>query len=145
MGIIMAVFMGLYQFLGPSGESYYPWTILFIPGLIGGFATFIGAILFLIGSNEFGKTHQKFVLYAVIIYIVGSFFGMMIGFGVSSITNLDHVYSSNFVRAIVTGLTYIFALYHLQNKMGRNILYSAFVISIIISSINVLLYIFNIY
>ncbi len=145
MGIIMAVLLGFYQYFGYSGESFFPWGgILLIIGVIGGFIILIGGILFLIGSNEFGKKHQKFVLYAVFIYIFGSIFGMMIGMGVSSLIYSDYLPTSSIVRAIVTGLTYIFALYHLENKMGRNILYAAFVISIIIGIITLSLNMFNI-
>jgi tetrahydromethanopterin S-methyltransferase subunit D len=45
------------------------------------------------------------------------------------------IFISSIIGAILGGLTYIFALYELENKIGRYILYAAFAISIMISGI----------
>jgi hypothetical protein len=116
-----------------------------IVGGIGGIIVFIGAILFLIGRKEFNEKHQRFVIYAVILFVISIiliFFLVVIGTFIN-ITAGTTDFSSSMViptitGAILGGLVYIFALYELEDKKGRYILYTAYIVSIIIAVVIVL-------
>jgi MFS family permease len=129
-----------------------------IIGGIGGFIGLIGAIFFLIGRKEFGEKHQKFVFYAIIIFItsivvtailggimtLSTYSSVSSGFGPSS----DHsqivdslkiaMTMTAFITLITTalgGLMWVFALYQLENKNGRMALFVALIVMIVVSAI----------
>jgi len=119
-------------------------------GGIGGLISLIGAILLIAGRKEFGEKHQKYIIYALVIFIAGMIIsGVIVGIGIfftisdymteaSAISNTNLapvVFISTVVGAITGGLTYVFALYELENKKGRYVLYAAFILSVVIAII----------
>jgi MFS family permease len=152
ISIISTILTGLYYFMtnSESFSNLIGMIGLGALGAIGGLLALIGGILFLIGRKEFGERHQKFVIYAVIILIVGIIIsGVVSGIGVfmsvsQSIANGGDAqftwtgYSiliSTIIGSITGGLAYVLALYELENETGKRILYLAFIVSIILAGI----------
>ena len=144
--MIGTLIFGLYQFFVPIEriEDIFRYIMLGIIGGIGGIISFVGAILFLIGRKEFGERHQRFVIYALICIVIGviasfavsivSSFMMIVAQGgdVSRFSSAS-VFFPTITGAITGGLAYVFSLYELQDDNGRKLLYTAFVVSILIS------------
>ena len=114
-------------------------------GLVGGLLSFVGIILFILGRKEFGERHSKFVIYALILFIVSFVVpiivvaGMMFavvssvmsnGGDFSSIQNIFYIIP---LASIIGGLAYILLLYELENKIGRYVLFLAFAVTVIVS------------
>ena len=114
-------------------------------GSIGGLFSFIGIILMLVGRKEYGEMHRKYVIYAIIIFILsivigGIFMAMIIYFAVSQGVGGDPGVLSYLlyiipIASIMGGLSYIFLLYKLETKEGTIVLFVAFIVTIITSII----------
>jgi len=142
-----------------SGFNQTILTTILTSGLIssiGGILLLTGAVLFFLGRKECNEKHQKFVLYALIVFIITVLI-LLISFTVSLSSSLlsstehtellnDAAYISDFLKktltttaiispllAFLTGLIWILALYHLQNKKGKIVLLFAFVTMILFS------------
>ena len=111
-----------------------------IIGLIGslnGLFVLIGGLLIVIGRKEFGEKHQKYTMYAVIIFvlniIISAFLGMFLSLNIfnNSISNL----TISIINAVIIGLIYIFLLIELEDQKGKNILYCTYIVSIVITVI----------
>jgi len=133
-----------------SGNFTFP--LFLIPlGFIGGIAgviAVVGGIYFLIGSKEFGESHKKFVLYAVILFVIYIVVVMAITMFTAFLTfsfvsqslftqntaftveNINQIMSMTLITspimAIFSGLIWVFGLYHLENKNGRIVLFSGY-------------------
>jgi MFS family permease len=152
IGIISTGLLGIFQFISPdeSTSNIFSFIGFGIIGAIGGLLVLIGGILFLVGRKEFGEKHQKFVLYAVIIFIVGLVISSIIA-GIGTFISISQSFAggteidtsmmgysiiiSTIIGSITGGLTYVFALYELEDDKGKRILYLAFIVSIIIGII----------
>lgn len=111
---------------------------------IGGLLSLIGILLIIIGGKEFGERHKKFVIYALILFILSIIIpgivvaGLLFTF-ISTMSNggdfnaIQNIFYVIPLASIIGGLAYILLLYELENKIGRYILYSAFVVTIIVS------------
>lgn len=119
-----------------------------IPGAIGGFLGLIGLILIMVGRKDYGEQHSKFAIYALIIFIISIIISVIISIvqsfttyssslsATSGLQNLPLIMAINtIISAILSGLMYIFLLYHLENEKGRIILYAAVFTSIFFSII----------
>jgi len=126
-----------------------------IIGVIAGLIALIGGIFFLMGSKEFGESHKKFVFYAVIIFIIyivamiivtmfttfltfsvvsQSFFTQNTSLNIESLSQiLSMALITSPLMAIVSGLIWVFGLYHLENEKGRLILLSGYVCMIAVA------------
>lgn len=127
-------------------------------GIIGGLIGLIGAIFILIGRKEFGEKHRKFVFYAIIILVISivasvaiaglttfmTIFSMSQSFGSSNDPSqvLESLRNSNImtitaaigpISAALGGLIWVFALYQLENKNGKTILFAALICLIVTS------------
>lgn len=114
-------------------------------GGIGGLCSFIGIILLIIGRKEFGEKHSKFVIYALILFILAFVIPTIVIAGVtfSYVTqsmggNADPSFIQNIffiipLASIIGGLAYVFLLYELENKIGRMVLFAGFAVYIITS------------
>jgi len=115
---------------------------------IGGILTLIGAILFYVGRKEFGEKHQKFVFYALIIFVISIIISIVIA-GITMYSTFSSVSQNMFsetdpsesidlirnsyllpitsfssiISAIVGGLIWVFGLYNLENSQGKKVLY----------------------
>ena len=150
--MISAGLLGLYQFITPdeSVSNLFGMIGFGIIGGIGGLLFLVGGILFLIGRKEFGERHQKFILYAVIIFVVGIIISGVVG-GIGTIITISQsiangsetdiswvgysILISTIIGSITGSLAYVFALYELEDENGKRILYLAFIVSIIIAII----------
>lgn len=144
--------IGIYYYMIPGeGSSNLFGMIGFsILGGIGGLIFLVGGILFFIGRKEFGERHQKFVIYAIIVFVIGIIISAVIG-GIGVFISISQsladgaetqlswtgysILISTIIGSITGSLTYVLALYELENEIGRRILYLAFIVSIIIASI----------
>jgi len=124
---------------------------------------FIGYILYLIGYifmliggiyyKEYGEKHRKFLIYSlimllvlIIVVIIQTVYQSMIMFSVAAsgdYTPILNIFYFSVVMTIISGLFYIFLLHELQEKIGKIILYVAFVVSIIISAVTAYLFVSN--
>ena len=114
-------------------------------GGIGALLSFIGIIFLIIGRKEFGERHSKFVIYALILFILSIVIPMIVVAGIvftyvtSSMSNggdlstMQDIFYIIPLSSIIGGLAYIFLLYELENKIGRYVLFIAIGVSIIIS------------
>jgi len=105
-----------------------------IVGGIGGLLGLIGAILLLIGRKEFGEKHEKFMIYAVVIFVISMIVGSLTALS-SIFMDFSTIYAIMPISAVLGGLVWIFALYQLENKTGRYILYTAYALMIVTSII----------
>ena len=132
VGNIILVFSGVHLILSSIGG-------------LGGLLSFIGIILLILGRNEFGERHSKFVIFALILFILSIIIPMIIVAGLvftyvtsamSDGGDLSAVQSIFYIipfTSILGGLAYVFLLYELENKIGRYALFSAVAVSIIVS------------
>ncbi|MFH1100961.1 MAG: zinc ribbon domain-containing protein [Methanobacteriota archaeon] len=126
--------------------------IAFVGGVIG----FIGAIFMLLGRKEFGEKHQKFIFYAMLIFVI-TIVVMIIATVVvafltysyvSSMMPGDSTNSTNFMNStvisimiialisvVVTNLIWVFGLYQLENSTGRICLFLYYIFSIAMTTI----------
>jgi hypothetical protein len=139
-----------------------------IPGTIivgiGGLLLLIGAILLLVGRKEFGEKHQKFITYALVIWVISFVIGIILGamgefmssstssFSVFSTPDTSEIISSintaaiinaasGIISAVLGGLVWVFGLYHLEDKKGKNVLFGAYAATIataVISNVYIL-------
>jgi len=109
----------------------------------------IGIILMAIGRKEFGEKHQKFVIYAIIIFIItfivtAIIIGILIFAMLSSIDVSDSAVNVDFspiknifliapIAAVLGGITNILLVHELEDQKGKNILYIAFIVTLITS------------
>lgn len=121
-----------------------------IPGAIGGLFGLIGLILIIAGRKDYGEKHSKFTIYALILFITSIIIRIVLSVlqsfftysSVSSLSFLNQSISFDFsnmlltmaiqmiISAILSGLMYLFLLYHLENRSGRYILFAAVFTSI---------------
>jgi len=110
--------------------------ISFVAG-IGGLIMLIGALLIIIGRKEFGERHQKFTIYAVVIYIISIVIGGVLGVIFAMMSYVSGSYSYTYITSIITailgGIAYIFLLYELEDHTGRYVLYAAYASSIVVA------------
>lgn len=150
ISIIGTMISGIYQFFVPVENMEHVFGYVGLAGIssIGGVLTLIGGILFLVGRKEFGKKHQQFVFYAVIVFIIGIISSAVIG-GIGVFISISEsiiegtaintmgttisILISTLIGSITGGLTYVLALYHLEDEQGKKLLYVAFIISVIIA------------
>jgi len=134
--------------------SVIPILILaFVGGLIG----FIGAIFMLLGRKEFGEKHQKFIFYALLVFVVAIVVMIITTivvafFTYSYVSNLipgDSINDTNFmsstvliiiviiglISVILSNLIWVFGLYQLENNTGRICLVLYYILSIAVSLI----------
>jgi len=114
---------------------------------IGGLCSFIGIILLIVGRKEFGEKHRKFVVYALILFILSIIIPVIIiaavtfsyvSQGISGGVDVSFMQNIFFIipfAAILGGLAYVLLLYNLENDIGRRILFVAFVVAVITSII----------
>jgi len=162
IGTIVTMIYGLFSSIISFITQDETVTIIrdFLPiiSFIGVILIIIGAIIFLLGRREFGETHQNNVMKAVIIFcinfIIIVILTIIISFVVysavsgivstgeaSSSTNVIAEPLSYFIiiiaitSAILGGLMYYFALIELEDERGKNVLFAAIIVSIVISTI----------
>lgn len=152
IGLIGSIVSGIYALVSSldtiTDVAGYLGVAMF--GVIGGILMFVGAILLIIGRKEFGPKHQKFIIYAIIIFIIGIVVSSVVG-GISVFLSISSSISEGtsfnpsgistfiFIAAVIGsitgGIAYILALYELEDKKGRLVLYTAFIISIVIAAL----------
>jgi len=98
----------------------------------------IGLIYMLLGRKEFSERHQKFIVIAFMLYILTIILTIIIYAIFVSISslNLDIIRSLIYISpilAVLTGIFYLFLLFELEDKIGKIVLYIAFISSIVIS------------
>ena len=120
---------------------------LSVLGGIGGLCSFIGIILLILGRKEFGEKHRKFVVYALILFILSIIIPSIIiaavtfsyvSQGITGGVDVNFMQNIFFIipfAAILGGLAYVLLLYNLENGIGRRILFAAFAVTIITSII----------
>ena len=123
-------------------------------GVLAGVLTLLGAIFIVLGHKEFGEKHRKYIFYCVIIFIVMLgiiMFFVFMNFAATFsslftrqfqqaspaltsdffITQLTYSLIQSCIVALLSGLLWVFALYHLESKKGRMILLAAFTFMIL--------------
>ena len=111
---------------------------------IGGLLSLIGILLIIIGGKEFGERHKKFTIYALILFIMSVIIPVIVVAGIvftfiSTMSNggdfnaIQNIFYIIPLASIIGGLAYILLLYELENKIGRYVLYSTFVVTIVVS------------
>ncbi len=147
IGLIGTLIFGLYQFIDPveTFSGFYRYIGLGIFNGVGGLFSLVGAILFFVGRKEFGPRHHQFVIYALICVVVGIVASVVVSifssFFIASSPQTGYfssglsfiIFLPTIIGSVTSGLAYIFALYELEDDTGRNLLYIAFIVSIIIS------------
>jgi len=133
---------------------------LAIIGFIGLIFYLVAYILMCIGGivlREFGDKHRKFLLISLIILIIMIVVSVIQSayqyMTISSIANeaisagnfdyspIKNVMYFSIVTSIISGLFYVFILHELENKIGKIILYVAYISSIVISIVITYLFI----
>jgi len=126
-------------------------------GGLGGLFSLIGALLILVGGKEYGEQHRKFVMYALMVFIIVVVIEIIFtvttvmtvytwalsGISTSTTTLSVNAFQTfmtlsivnSLITGILTGLMWIFALYHLENKKGRAVLIAAFIMMILTAGI----------
>jgi hypothetical protein len=164
LAMVTIIFLYLTWFsINPETVSSdnFSFPLLLIPvgviGVIASLIVIIGAIFFLMGSKEFGEPHKRFVFYAIIVFILYivvvmaiTTFTAFLTFATVSQTlftqntamnqeNITQLFSVTLITsplmAIMSGLIWVFGLYHLENKKGRMVLFSAYIWMIAIAII----------
>jgi len=140
IGVLVGIIANISMFL-TEGEI----TALNYVTSIGGLLSLVGIILMVAGRKEFGERHGKFVVYAIVLFIISMvisavlisisiFLALVQGFGGDS-SVLSYIFYVIPIGAILGGLNYIFLLYELENKEGKIVLFVAFIVTIITSII----------
>jgi hypothetical protein len=150
IGAIIVTLVGVIGFL-------IEWSFMALIGI--GIIAFLGWIMLLVGIiligvdaivlKEYGEKHRKFAIIAVILFIVGIVFSIIVSlvssintgsYGLSSsididITPLKNSFLLSPFAVIFTGLVYMFLLHELEDKKGKIVLYVAFIVLIVTSII----------
>ena len=139
IGTIIGIIINIFYFILADFIMYFA----FIGG-IGGLIGFIGIIFMVLGRKEFGERHRRFVVYAIILFILAVILptigiaASIFAYVASSIASNNFDIMSNIavwiiMAAILSGLSYVFLLYELEDRNGKIVLFSAFILTIIIS------------
>lgn len=128
---------------------------IFVVAIVG-IVNFIGMIFFLVGFillvvggygySEYGDSHKKFTMIALILFIAILIFGlifiivtvmatfsaMLSGYNFDGLKNALYFTP---IFAVLVGMIYLFLLYHIEDKIGKVILLFSFVLGIIVSVI----------
>jgi hypothetical protein len=96
----------------------------------------VGLIFTLIGRREFGEKHATRVITGFVILIIGVVFGGLIG-----TIPTDYSITGEFISSICYALGFLFILRELIDKSGFKILSLGAIIFVIISAINMVLFI----
>jgi len=114
---------------------------LSILGSLGSLLIFIGIILMILGRKEYNEKHRKFVVISLglfILSVVLSVIIVAIGFAsafiAKDISPIGNAMYAIPVASVIGGLAYVFLLYELEDKNGKIVLLSAFVLTIMIST-----------
>jgi hypothetical protein len=118
-------------------------------GIFSGLITLIGLIFMAIGRKEFGEKHRKFIVYAFIIFIINIIIVVIFVIIIvaalfsslessSSISSVDlspvkNVFLMAPILAITGGIFNILLVHELEDHKGKNLLYLAFIVTLIIS------------
>ena len=146
--MICSVIISISNFFTKDLTSTMIIGILGLASFVGAILILIGAILFLMGRKEFGEKHQKNVMNAVILFIIYIIiviiFTIVVSFMVYSAVTTGSSYgamTSSFTMLIVItgavlgGLIYYFGLIELENDIGAKFLFAGIISSITISII----------
>lgn len=145
LGLIANVTLFFVSFLTSGSLSdLIPMMISALIAGTGGLLMLIGGLLIIIGRKEFGEKHQKYAIYAIVIFVVNivitsvlSFsLNMMSLFGGESLFMVTII--PTVVSAIIGGLVYIFLLHELENQNGRYALFAAYFAAIAVSVVTAL-------
>ena len=159
--IIFGMVLTIFSTLGnatagsSSGSTFTPGVcLLAILSLFAFILLFIGWLLMLLSRTEFGEEHAKFVIYSIIAFVIGfiiviigtviSAIGMISGGlgGVDPDANIDYVAMARGMKAgmmvsevggILFTIGAILLVFHLENDIGKKVLFLALIVSIIIS------------
>ncbi len=164
--IIVGMVLGIFASLGSlatgslGGTNLSPGALVSgILGFFGSIVLLIGWIFMLMGRKEFGEEHAKFVMYSLILFIVGIII-VIVGVSISvfaglaeSMDNMDTVSTIDYaelargmgrgaifsgIGGIVVTVGAILLVYALENDFGKRILILALIVSIVISIISVI-------
>ena len=110
-------------------------------GAIGSLLIFIGIILMILGRKEYNERHRKFVVISLglfILSIVLSSIIFVVGFLIAIVEEdtapIGNAMYAIPIASIIGGLVYVFLVYELEDKNGKIILLSAFILTIMIST-----------
>lgn len=114
-----------------------------------GLLMLVGIILMLVGRKDYGERHSKFVIYSIILFAISFiitfiFLGIIIASVMSAATDstlsyrealspLRNIFLMAPIVSVIGGVLNIFLVYELENRIGKNILFLAFIVTIIIS------------
>jgi MFS family permease len=164
--LIIGMIIGLFSTLGSiavAGENAGTLSAGSLMVSLISFLSFIlllvGWILVIVGRKEFGEKHDKFVIYSVIILIVGIVI-VIIGTVIAAIAgiagsieasngeaSMDYVEMARGMKAavafsqlggIVVTIAAVLMVYYLENDIGKNILYLALIASIAVAIISMI-------
>lgn len=140
IGTILGILSNILLFLlGSTGVALSSF------GSIGGLLSFIGIILLIFGRKEFGEKHRKFVIYALILWLIAIIVPTIVIAGTvftyvsqsmsggADPSSLQYIFMIIPIASIISGLAYVFLLYELENKIGRMVLFAAIAVSVITS------------
>lgn len=120
--------------------------------IMGGLILLIGGILMITGREDYGEKHSKFVIYAIVIFVINFFITIMLK-GISTAMEPTMYFSfvkptladyepiilitviSSVISAILGGLIYVFLFFHLESYNGRILLFTAYAISVVVAII----------
>ena len=123
--------------------------ILFM--VIGAIISLIGGILIITGREDYGERHSKFVIYAIVIFVINFFIAIILSsissamdpansfmlFSKPTLADYEPIILltvvSSVISAILGGLTYVFLFYHLESDNGRILLFTAYFISLVVA------------
>ena len=139
IGMIISVIASSILFLTEGAIS-----IDYFSGLL----SLAGIILMIVGRKEFGEKHSKFVIYALVLFIISFIvtliFVVMIAlaiysaatsssFSFAELSPLKNIFLMVPIVAVIGGFFNIFLVYELEDRNGKNILFLAFVVTVIVS------------
>lgn len=117
---------------------------------VGGIVILIGAILVIVGREAFGHEHDRNVIIAIIIFVVGigvaivAFFVALLTAistaGTGFTTGQPTIFSLvGLVAGAVFGIAEVIFTYALQNSNGRILLWSAYILSLVLGTVNAII------
>jgi hypothetical protein len=144
-----------------GNEQSYTFLLSLLPiaalGGLGALLAFIGALFIVLGRKEFGEQHRKFIMYALILFfiilVIAVVFTAVLALTVTSkmlsgmstgTAPLDAAtfqsymtlsLTNSFIIAVLSGLIWVLALYHLENRKGRILLLAAFTVMILSAAV----------
>ncbi len=117
-------------------------------GAIGGLMSFIGIIFLIMGRKEFGERHRKFVIIAIVLFVLSIVIPVIIvaasvfvyvtqsmsagDIDLSFVRNIFYIIP---IASIIGSIAYFLLLYELENKIGKIVLVIAIVTSAAISGV----------